>query len=79
MRDECLSEEVFASLAEARTLIERWRIDYNLVGRTRPTVASPRTRFATTPWPAASGTPTAPPTGRYRRGQNPRSNQGLWQ
>ena len=31
MRDECLNEEVFASLAEARVLIERWRQDYNRV------------------------------------------------
>jgi putative transposase len=30
-RDECLNEEVFASLAEARALIERWRRDYNQV------------------------------------------------
>jgi putative transposase len=30
-RDECLNEEVFASLAEARTLIEQWRRDYNQV------------------------------------------------
>jgi putative transposase len=30
-RDECLNEEVFASLAEARALIERWRLDYNRV------------------------------------------------
>jgi putative transposase len=29
LRDECLNEEVFASLAEARTVIERWRLDYN--------------------------------------------------
>ncbi len=28
-RDECLNEEVFASLAEARFLIEGWRRDYN--------------------------------------------------
>ena len=28
-RDECLNEEVFASLAEARVLIEAWRRDYN--------------------------------------------------
>jgi len=28
-RDECLNEEVFASLAEARVVIERWRVDYN--------------------------------------------------
>ena len=30
-RDECLNEEVFASLAEARAVIARWRQDYNLV------------------------------------------------
>lgn len=30
-RDECLNEEVFASLAEARAVIERWRQDYNQV------------------------------------------------
>ena len=28
-RDECLNEEVFAGLAEARAVIERWRRDYN--------------------------------------------------
>jgi putative transposase len=30
-RDECLNEEVFTSLAEARAVIERWRQDYNRV------------------------------------------------
>jgi putative transposase len=30
-RDECLNEEVFASLAEARFIIERWRKDYNQI------------------------------------------------
>lgn len=30
-RDECLNEEVFASLAEARAVIARWRQDYNQV------------------------------------------------
>jgi len=29
LRDECLNEHVFSSLAEARRLIEAWRIDYN--------------------------------------------------
>jgi len=28
-RDECLNEEVFRSIAEARALIERWRRDFN--------------------------------------------------
>ena len=31
LRDECLNEEVFATLAEARAVIERWRLDYNHV------------------------------------------------
>jgi putative transposase len=31
LRDECLNEHVFASLAEARRLIEAWRDDYNRV------------------------------------------------
>ena len=30
-RDECLNEEVFPSLAEARSVIEAWRQDYNLI------------------------------------------------
>ena len=28
-RDECLNENEFASLAQARTIIESWRLDYN--------------------------------------------------
>ncbi|MBN9464674.1 MAG: transposase [Brevundimonas sp.] len=35
LRDECLNEEVFATLAETRAVTERWRIDYNHV-RLRP-------------------------------------------
>jgi putative transposase len=31
LRDECLNEHVFGSLAEARRLIEAWREDYNQV------------------------------------------------
>ena len=30
-RDECLNEEIFTSLAEARAVIERWQCDYNQV------------------------------------------------
>ena len=30
-RDECLNEHWFASVAEARTIIEAWRVDYNTV------------------------------------------------
>lgn len=29
LRDECLNEEVFATLAEDRVIIEQWRHDYN--------------------------------------------------
>ena len=28
-RDECLNDNVFTSLAEARNIIEKWRVDYN--------------------------------------------------
>ncbi len=28
-RDECLNDNIFTSLAQAREIIERWRIDYN--------------------------------------------------
>lgn len=31
LHDECLNEEVFSNLAEARAMIERWRRDYNHV------------------------------------------------
>jgi transposase InsO family protein len=31
LRDECLNEHVFSSLAAARRIIEAWRIDYNTV------------------------------------------------
>ncbi len=33
LRDECLNENWFESLAEAREVVEAWRVDYN---RTRP-------------------------------------------
>jgi len=29
LRDECLNEHIFGNLAEARQIIENWRIDYN--------------------------------------------------
>lgn len=31
LRDECLNEHTFGSLAEARRIIEAWRVDYNEV------------------------------------------------
>lgn len=30
LRDECLNETLFANLAEARRIIETWRIDYTM-------------------------------------------------
>jgi transposase InsO family protein len=29
LRDECLNGELFLSLAEAKYIVERWRMDYN--------------------------------------------------
>jgi len=29
LRDECLNEHIFGNLAEARKIIENWRIDYH--------------------------------------------------
>ena len=46
LRDECLNEHVFGTLAEARRIVETWRIDYNTVrphgrlGRLPPAVFS---------------------------------------
>ena len=31
LRDECLNEHVFTTLADARRIVEAWRIDYNTV------------------------------------------------
>ena len=31
LRDECLNEHVFGSLAEVRRIVEAWRINYNTV------------------------------------------------
>ena len=31
LRDECLNEQLFPSLAAARRIIEAWRTDYNTV------------------------------------------------
>ena len=29
LKDECLNGELFLSLAEARYVVDRWRLDYN--------------------------------------------------
>jgi hypothetical protein len=48
-------------------------------GHTRRTAVLRQMRFARTPRPAASATPTAPPAGRYRRRQRPAINAKLSQ
>jgi putative transposase len=67
-RDECMNEEVFASLAEARAVIERWRRDYNQV-RPHSAHGGLNTRGGASPVrgrPAAQPRP-APPGARYHR------------
>ena len=55
LRDECLNEYVFTSLAEARTIIEAWRHDYNRLrphsslGTLTPTEFAALKREQTTP------------------------------
>ena len=39
LRDECLNEHLFRSLASARRIIEAWRIDYN---HNRPRTLQPQ-------------------------------------
>lgn len=51
LRDECLNEEVFANLVEARAVIERWRLDYNH-------------QAALGAWRAVAGSRAAEPRGR---------------
>ena len=55
LRDECLNEAWFSSLAEARRIIEAWRIDYNTVrphgrlGRVPPAVFAIASAHTTQP------------------------------
>ena len=37
LRDECLNRELFPALAEARIILEQWRVEYN---QHRPTARS---------------------------------------
>ena len=67
LRDECLNEEVFTSLSEARAVIEHWHIDYNQVrphsahgGLTPQAVHPGRGQLAAQSRPA-------PPVARYHR------------
>ena len=81
MRDECLNEHVFVTIAEVRRIVEAWRIDYNTVrphgrlGRLPPAVFGATRR----PGKQEDGTlrsiggfaprPLAPPTIRAKQEQ----------
>ena len=56
LRDECLNEYVFSTLAEARTIIEAWRQDYNQLRPHSSLGALTPTEFA-----ALKREPTTPP------------------
>ena len=49
LRDECLNEHLFASLPEARRIIEEWRIDYNTLRPHTSLDGLPPIEFATRP------------------------------
>ncbi len=71
MRDECLNEHWFMSLAEARETIEAWRMDYNEV---RPhTALGNRTPQEFTACGAALRSPTAPFELHRREEQKPKT------
>jgi putative transposase len=75
MRDECLNEHWFMSLAEAREAIEAWRRDYNEV---RPhTSLGNRTPQEFTACGAALRSPTAPFELHRREEQKPKTTPEL--
>jgi putative transposase len=55
-RDECLNDNIFSSLAEARKIIERWRFDYNhfrphqSLGHLTPNEFAAAQKTIITPW-----------------------------
>jgi len=73
LRDECLNEHVFASLAEARASIEAWRLDYNATRLHSSLGYATPDEFAAT-WHAANdrtdkpGSALRPATGRIATG-----------
>lgn len=86
LRDECLNEHVFSTLAEARRIVEAWRIDYNTIrphgrlGRLPPAVFGATRR----PEEQRDGTlrsiggfaprPVAPPSERAKEEQTQQAN-----
>jgi hypothetical protein len=65
LRDELLAAEIFNTLAEAKVLIEQWRVHYNTTRPhsslgyrpPAPEVTMPRAPAATGPGPAGSAQP----------------------
>jgi putative transposase len=77
LRDECLNEHVFGSLAEARHIIEAWRIDYNEV-RPHSSLAYQTPEEFAAAWTATDESSAVAPfasachRARGRQGQAPR-------
>ncbi len=72
LRDECLNEHVFSSLAEARRIIEAWRVDYNEVRPHSSLAYQTPEEFAAT-WVERQSESIAPDASRCHRA---RSHQG---
>ena len=67
LRDECLNEHVFTTLAEARWIVEAWRVDYNTV--------RPRGRLGRLP-PAVFGATRRQPEVLHERSEGVRRVRG---
>jgi putative transposase len=67
LRDECLNGELFLSLAEARYIVDRWRMDYNhhrphsRLDWMTPAAFSARCRGRRRPCPASGSATPRPP------------------
>jgi putative transposase len=72
LRDECLNEHVFSSLAEARRVIEAWRVDYNEV-RPHSSLAYQTPEEFAAMWVERQSESIAPDASRCHRA---RSHQG---
>jgi len=70
LRDECLNEHVFGSLAEARRLIEAWRVDYNEV-RPHSSLAYQTPEEFAAAWMERQGSGIAPDASACRRARDP--------
>jgi len=60
LRDELLNGEIFATLLEAKVLIDRWRIEYNTVRPNSALGYRPPAPEAFKPWLSAPPTPPQP-------------------